>query len=27
MALKSALQKAGHPVVHLDGEFLRDLMG
>ena len=26
MALKSALQKAGHPAVHLDGEFLRDLM-
>ena len=27
MALKSALQKRGHPVVHLDGEFLRELMG
>jgi adenylylsulfate kinase-like enzyme len=27
LALKSALQKRGHPVVHLDGEFLRALMG
>ncbi|HXT40768.1 MAG TPA: adenylyl-sulfate kinase [Candidatus Angelobacter sp.] len=26
MALKVALQKAGHPVIHLDGEFLRELM-
>ena len=26
IALKSALQKRGHPVVHLDGEFLRALM-
>ena len=26
-ALKSALQKQGYPVVHLDGEFLRELMG
>jgi len=25
-ALKAALQKAGRPVAHLDGEFLRDLM-
>ena len=27
IALKSALRKQGHPVVHLDGEFLRELMG
>ena len=27
VALKSALQKRGQPVVHLDGEFLRELMG
>ena len=27
IALKSALQKRGRPVVHLDGEFLRELMG
>jgi len=27
IALKSALQKRGYPVVHLDGEFLRELMG
>jgi adenylylsulfate kinase len=27
LALKSALHKRGHPVVHLDGEFLRELMG
>jgi len=27
VALKSALQKRGHAVVHLDGEFLRELMG
>src|SRR2546428_11895936 len=26
IALKSALQKRGQPVVHLDGEFLRELM-
>jgi adenylylsulfate kinase-like enzyme len=26
IALRSALQKRGHPVVHLDGEFLRELM-
>jgi adenylylsulfate kinase-like enzyme len=26
LALKAALQKAGFPVVHLDGEFLRELM-
>ncbi len=26
IALKSALRKRGHPVVHLDGEFLRELM-
>jgi len=26
LALKAVLQKAGHPVVHLDGEFLRGLM-
>jgi len=25
-ALKSALQKRGRPVVHLDGEFLRELV-
>jgi len=27
IALKSALRKRGYPVVHLDGEFLRELMG
>jgi len=27
IALRSVLQKRGHPVVHLDGEFLRELMG
>ena len=27
LALKSALQKRGQPVVHLDGEFLREFMG
>jgi adenylylsulfate kinase-like enzyme len=27
LALKSALQKQSHPVVHLDGEFLRELTG
>jgi adenylylsulfate kinase-like enzyme len=27
IALKSVLLKRGSPVVHLDGEFLRDLMG
>jgi len=27
IALQSALQKRGYPVVHLDGEFLRELMG
>lgn len=27
VALKSALQKRGRPVVHLDGDFLRELMG
>lgn len=27
IALKAALQKRGFPVVHLDGEFLRELMG
>ena len=27
IALRSALRKRGHPVVHLDGEFLRELMG
>ena len=26
-ALKSALRRQGYPVVHLDGEFLRELMG
>src|SRR5262245_49839077 len=27
IALKSALRRHGHPVVHLDGEFMRDFTG